>query len=220
MDERYESAGRQPATGTAPGTGSGAGTAPGTAPGAGARAGTESAAGTDTAAASGSGGGTAAGRSRVVSWDDPMATAGAVHGRSGLEFMRALATGAIPPPPIVHALGMRLESVAEGEVVFSLEPAEFHYNTIGSVHGGVYATLLDSSAGCAVQTRLPAGTGYTSLDLSVKFLGAIRLGQGKLLCTGTVTHLGRRTALAEARIVTPQGRLLATATSSCLLLTL
>jgi uncharacterized protein (TIGR00369 family) len=158
-------------------------------------------------------------RQRVVEWDDPLVTAAGVVGRSGLEFMRAMADGEIPAPPIVHTLGMRLESVSEGEAVFSLEPAEFHSNPIGSVHGGVYATLLDSAAGCAVQTRLPAGTGYTSLDLSVKFLGAIRVGSGTLRCTGRVLHLGRRTALAEARIEGADGRLLATATSSCLLIT-
>ncbi|MYS22946.1 MULTISPECIES: PaaI family thioesterase [unclassified Streptomyces] len=140
-------------------------------------------------------------------------------GRSGLEFLRAMADGAIPVPPILLTLGMRLESVGDGEAVFALEPAEFHYNPIGSVHGGVYATLLDSAAGCAVQTRLPAGTGYTSLDLSVKFLGAIRVGSGTVRCTGRVVHLGRRTALAEARIESADGRLLATATSSCLLIT-
>ncbi|WNI19610.1 PaaI family thioesterase [Actinacidiphila sp. ITFR-21] len=140
-------------------------------------------------------------------------------GRSGLEFLRAMLAGDVPAPPILHTLGMRLESVAEGEAVFVLEPAEFHYNPIGSVHGGVYATLLDSAAGCAVQTRLPAGTGYTSLDLGVKFLNALRVGSGTVRCTGRVVHLGRRTALAEARLETAGGRLLATATSSCLLLT-
>ena len=86
------------------------------------------------------------------------------------------------------------------------------------MHGGVYATLLDSAAGCSVHTLLPAGVGYTSIDLSVKFLGAVRTGSGRLTCTGTVTHLGKRTALAEATLVDATGRLLATATSSCLIL--
>lgn len=158
-------------------------------------------------------------RTRVITWDDPLAIAAGAKGSGGLEFIQRLIRGEIPPPPILRTLGIQLESAAEGEVVFSLEPAEYHYNPIGSVHGGVYATILDSATGCAVHSRLPAGTGYTSLDLSVKFLGAIRLGHGKLLCTGTVTHLGRRTALAEARLETQDGRLLATATSSCLLLT-
>jgi uncharacterized protein (TIGR00369 family) len=79
--------------------------------------------------------------------------------------------------------------------------------------------LLDSAMGCAVHTLLPVNVGYTSLDLSVRFLGAMRVGTGRVTCTGTVVHLGRRTALAEARIETDTGKLLATATSSCLVLT-
>jgi uncharacterized protein (TIGR00369 family) len=157
-------------------------------------------------------------RSRTITWDDPMITARAASGRSGLELMQMLAAGELPPPPILQTLGLTLVSVEEGRVRFGLEPAEFHYNPIGSVHGGVYATLLDSAAGCAVHTRLPAGVGYTSIDLSVKFVGTIRVGTGPLVCTGTVTHLGRRTALAEARIENEAGTLFATATSSCLIL--
>jgi uncharacterized protein (TIGR00369 family) len=157
-------------------------------------------------------------RSRTVTWDDPLATAAGAQGRSGREFMRALAAGEFPPPPIAQTMGFSLQSVDDGKAVFAIEPGEYHYNPIGSVHGGVYATLLDSAAGCAVHTTLPAGVGYTSLDLSVKFLGAVRLGSGRLICTGTVTHRGRRTALAEARLEDASGRLLATATSSCLIL--
>jgi uncharacterized protein (TIGR00369 family) len=156
-------------------------------------------------------------RSRVVEWDDPLETAAGARGRTGLEFLQALAAGELPAPPILHTVGFRLVSVEAGTVVFALDPAEYHYNPIGSVHGGVYATLLDSAAGCAVHSMLPAGVGYTSLDLSVKFLGAVRVGSGALTCTGTVTHLGRRTALAEARLQDASGRLLATATSSCLI---
>jgi uncharacterized protein (TIGR00369 family) len=108
--------------------------------------------------------------------------------------------------------------VAPGEVVFTLEPAEYHYNPIGSVHGGVYPTLLDSATGCAVHTLLPADVGYTTLDLAVKFLGPMRVDTGTVACTGKVVHLGSRTALAEARIESAAGRLLATATSSCLII--
>jgi uncharacterized protein (TIGR00369 family) len=156
-------------------------------------------------------------RSRVVEWDDPLETAAGARGRTGLQFLQALAAGELPAPPILHTVGFRLVSVDAGTVVFALDPAEYHYNPIGSVHGGVYATLLDSAAGCAVHSMLPAGVGYTSLDLSVKFLGAVRVGSGALTCTGTVTHLGKRTALAEARLQDASGRLLATATSSCLI---
>lgn len=140
-------------------------------------------------------------------------------GRTGLEFLRALAAGEFPPPPILATVGAELVEIAEGRAVFAFEPAEYHYNPIGSVHGGVYATLLDSACGCAVQTMLPAGVGYTSLDLSVKFLGTIRVGAGRVTATGSVDHLGRRTALARADLRDATGRLLATATSTCLLLT-
>lgn len=156
-------------------------------------------------------------RVRVVSWDDPEATATMARERDGLEFIQAMAVGAVPPPPIARLLGVRLASAVKGRVVFTLEPEEFHYNPIGSVHGGVYAMLLDSAAGCAVQTMLPLGTGYTSLDLSVRFLRPVRITTGTVTCTGTVTHLGRRTALAEAHLEDGAGALLATATSNCLL---
>lgn len=157
-------------------------------------------------------------RERTVRWDDPMITAKAGRDRSGLDTLQAIAAGELPPPPIAATLGFDLVSVEEGRAVFAFEPAEFQYNPIGSVHGGVYATLLDSAAGCAVHSRLPAGVGYTSLDLSVKYLGAVTVATGTVTCVGTVTHLGKRTALAEARLTGPDDRLLATATSSCLLL--
>ena len=105
-----------------------------------------------------------------------------------------------------------------GRVVFTLEPAEFHYNPIGSMHGGIYATLLDSATGCAVHTMLPRGVGYTSLDLSVKFLRRLTAETGKVRCEGHVVHLGGRTALARAALTDRDGKLLAEATSSCLIL--
>lgn len=157
-------------------------------------------------------------RTRTVTWQDPLATARAATGLTGLQFLKSMAAGELPAPPIMHTFGAWLESAEAGRVVFCLDPAEYHYNPIGSVHGGVFATLLDSGAGCAVHSMLEAGVGYTSIDLSVKFLGAMRIDTGQVRCTGTVTHLGRRTALAEARIETAAGKLLATATSSCLIL--
>lgn len=162
---------------------------------------------------------TQAARTRTTSWEDPMIAVQAASGRSGLELMQALVRGEFPPPPIAETLGFRLRDVAEGDVTFVLDPGEHLYNPIGSVHGGAYATLLDSACGCAVHTMLPEGVGYTSLDLTVKFLGAIRADTGPVLCRGTVTHLGRRTALAEATLKTDDGRLLGTASSSCLILT-
>ncbi len=157
-------------------------------------------------------------RSRTVAWGDPMLSAGAVRTRDGVDVLRAMAAGELPAAPIAQTIGMDLESAEPGRVVFTLDPAEFHYNPIGSVHGGVYATLLDSATGCAVHSMLPAGVGYTSLDLTVKFLRAMTVDTGRVRCTGTVTHLGGRTGLAEARLVDDADRLLATAVSSVLLI--
>jgi uncharacterized protein (TIGR00369 family) len=157
-------------------------------------------------------------RTRTIEWEDPAAPMAAASGRTGLELMQALVAGEVPAPPIAHALGFALVEVAHGRAVFEMEPAEYHYNPIGSVHGGVYATLLDSACGCAVHSTLPEGVGYTSLDLSVRFLGAVRTTTGPVRATGRVRHLGRRTALAEAELSDLGGRLLATAQSSCLLL--
>jgi uncharacterized protein (TIGR00369 family) len=157
-------------------------------------------------------------RTRTFTWQDPRIGAAAAVNMTGLDYLRAMQAGTLPAPPLLHTLNMRLESVESGEVVFAMTPAEFHYNPIGSVHGGVYSTLLDSAAGCAVHSLLPAGTGYTSQDLSVRFLGAMRVSTGVVRCTGTVRHLGRRTALAEASLTTEAGKLLATATSSCLII--
>ncbi len=157
-------------------------------------------------------------RSRTIEWDDPAAVLAAADGRTGLELMQSLVAGEFPAPPIAQTLGFTLTEVSEGRAVFQLDPGEFHYNPIGSVHGGVFATLLDSAAGCAVHTTLPAGVAYTSLDLNVKFLGAMRTSTGLVSAIGTVKHRGRRTALAEAELVDGSGRLLATAQSSCLIL--
>ncbi|MGC5561571.1 PaaI family thioesterase [Streptomyces sp. FR-108] len=156
-------------------------------------------------------------RSRTFTWGDPAVSAGAVGKTTGLDFLRDIVAGRLPSPPISAALGFALEEVEHGRAVFVLEPGEEHYNPIGSVHGGVYATLLDSAAGCAVQSVLPQGMAYTSLDLSLKFLRPVTVDTGKVRAVGTVLNSGRRTALAQAELFDSTDRLLAHATSSCLL---
>ena len=157
-------------------------------------------------------------RERTHTWQDPMETAGAAAATDGLTFWKRVMTGELPPPPIATTLGFTVHEVEEGRVVFGMTPAEFHFNPIGSVHGGVFATLLDSATGCAVHSALPAGVRYTSLDLSVKFLRALGAESGEVRCEGLVVHLGGRTALAEARLWDGAGRLCAHATSSCLII--
>src|ERR1700757_4634105 len=109
-------------------------------------------------------------RQRTFTWEDPVEGAAPLTGLSGAEFFAGIADGTIPPPPILRTLDFDGVAFGDGRAVFRLTPQEFHYNTLGGVHGGVFATLLDSACGCAVHTKLPAGVFYTSLDLSVKFL--------------------------------------------------
>ena len=135
----------------------------------------------------------------------------------GMEILQAMAAGELPPPPIMNLIDAAGLEASEGSVTITLEPQEFHYNPLGTVHGGVISTLLDTAAACSVHSTLPAGVGYTSMDLNVKFLRRITVDTGRVRAVGTVINGGRRTALAEAKLIDDQDRLLAHATSSCLL---
>jgi len=137
---------------------------------------------------------------------------------SGLEVMRLIAAGALPPPPIAALLGMDVEEVGDGFATFTLEPDERMLNPIGSIHGGIAATLLDSCMGCAVHTTLPAGAGYTTAQLNLHYLRAMSPGMGTVRAIGTVLHRGRRQSTAEAKLVDRDGRLLAHGTTTCLIL--
>jgi uncharacterized protein (TIGR00369 family) len=159
-------------------------------------------------------------RSRTFSWSDPAINAAQVGRRSGLALLRAMTGGELPPPPVLRMLGVDGIEVEEGRVAVFLTPQEFHYNPLGTVHGGVLATVLDTATGCAVHSMLPAGVGYTSVDLTTKFLRPVTVGSGRLRCEGTVLSMGRRTALAQATITDGAGRLAAHATSTCLLVEL
>jgi uncharacterized protein (TIGR00369 family) len=139
-------------------------------------------------------------RIRVVEWEDPLQLAASASEMAGLELMQAVADGRQPAPPIAKLLDMSLVEVDRGRAVFALQPAEWMYNPIGSVHGGVAATILDSCMGCAVHTTLPAGVGYTTTDLQVRYLRSMQAGDGRVLAEGRVVHSGRRTATAEGRL--------------------
>ena len=155
-------------------------------------------------------------RSRTVTWSDPAAAARAGRGLSGLEALRAMMAGDLPRPPIVALLGITMASVEAGAVAMRLEPGEHLYNPLGTVHGGAIATILDSVMGCAVQSVLPLGRGYTTLELKVNYLRALTQATGTVTATGRVVHAGRRQAVAEARLVDGAERLIAVATSTCL----
>jgi uncharacterized protein (TIGR00369 family) len=157
------------------------------------------------------------GRSRTYEWDDPARIAEAAMTMSGMEFLHALRDGRIPGPPIAATLGFTLDEVEEGRAVFRLVPGEEHYNPIGSVHGGVHAALLDSAAGCAIHSTLPQGVAYTTLDLATRFLRPITTSTGPVRAVGTVRNRTRRTAFAEAELLDSRDRLLAHATTTCLI---
>jgi uncharacterized protein (TIGR00369 family) len=155
-------------------------------------------------------------RSRTVSWWDPSIGARAMLDLSGREYLQAMIDGRLPPPPISGLMAMTAVSVGEGTVEFRCSPDESAYNPIGVVHGGLVCTLLDSVAGCAVHSTLPAGMGYTSLEIKVSYLRPVRHGEGELTATGRVTKPGRRAAFVEGEVRDERGRLVATASSTCL----
>jgi uncharacterized protein (TIGR00369 family) len=133
--------------------------------------------------------------------------------------MEAITAGELPPPPMAVTARMRPIEFSEGRAVFEGEPGEEHYNTIGLVHGGYTATLLDSALGTAVHTTLPAGVGYTSLGLEAKYVRPITRDTGRVRCEANVLYRGRRQATAEATLTAADsGKLLAHGTSTCMIL--
>jgi uncharacterized protein (TIGR00369 family) len=117
-------------------------------------------------------------RTRPVSWYDPAIPAAAAAALPGRELLQAIIEGRLPPPPIASLVGGELVSVGDGQALFRITPDESTYNPIGMVHGGLLCTMLDSAAGCAVQTLLPAGVGFSSIEIKVSFLKALRAGDG------------------------------------------
>jgi len=158
-------------------------------------------------------------RSRTLHYDVPSRDTRALFARSGLEQLQSMADGRHPAPPISSHIDLEFVSVADGDVVMTAVPDESHYNPIGSIHGGFFATLLDSACGCAVHSTLPAGVGYTSLEIKVSFLRPITADTGTVTAHGWITRRGRNAAFAEADIRDNEGRVLATATSTCLVIT-
>jgi uncharacterized protein (TIGR00369 family) len=157
-------------------------------------------------------------RTKEVRWHDPLPLAACARELPGREFLQAIIDGRLPPPPIASLLGMRLVSVGDGEALFACEPDEAVYNPIGMVHGGWLCTLLDSAAGCAVHSTLPAGVGYSSIELKVSFLKAVQAGTGVIEVKGRVLRVGGRVAFAEAQAQTAGGDLVGHATTSAAIL--
>lgn len=157
-------------------------------------------------------------RTRAYDWDNPEDTAITARHLKGMDFLTGILKGEIPAPPVAQTLDFQPVTVEEGNILFKFTPAEFHYNPIGSVHGGVISTLLDTVTGCAVHSMLPKNKAYTTLELKVNFIRAVTLKSGEMYAEGRLIHLGKSTALAEAYLKNADGTLYAYATSTCMIL--
>ena len=157
-------------------------------------------------------------RTRTVRWEDPAPGLALAAEMSGLEYIRAIFEGRLPPPPIAVTMGFTGSEAEEGRVVFRGEPGEHLYNPIGVVHGGFAMTLLDSALGCAVQTTLARGDWYTTLETKVNFVRPVTTDTGPVRCEGTIISRGRRVATAEGRLIAERtGKVLAHGTTTCLI---
>jgi uncharacterized protein (TIGR00369 family) len=156
-------------------------------------------------------------RSVLVTWQDPLPAARRGLAMSGLDYLRAIWSGELSAAPIARLIGFEFTEIAEGRVAITLAPGERHYNPLGTVHGGIAATMLDTTMGCAVHSTLPRGRGYTTLEIKINYLRAMTEQTGPVRAEATVVHAGRQTAMAEGRIVDGAGRVYAAGTTTCLL---
>jgi uncharacterized protein (TIGR00369 family) len=157
-------------------------------------------------------------RRLVVEWTDPAEALPRFADLPGIEYLRRMSDGRLPAPPIARVFGMRFSDVEDGRITVGCDPREAFFNPLGVVHGGLACTMLDTAVGCAVHTTLPAGTGYTSIDLSVSYLRPLLPSVGPVTATGTVVKRGRRVAFAEGVLTDEAGTVYATATSSLLVM--
>jgi uncharacterized protein (TIGR00369 family) len=154
-------------------------------------------------------------RERLIQWQDPGRTVDFVRRSAGIEALRAIAGGDLPRPPISVLVNFTVGEVEEGTVVVVGYPGEEHYNPIGSVHGGFALTLFDTAMSCAIHTLLPAGVAYTTTDIQVRFIRGMTKDTGPVRCEATAIHVGRSTAVAEAKLYDEQRRLLGIGTTAC-----
>jgi uncharacterized protein (TIGR00369 family) len=153
---------------------------------------------------------------QTFTWTDPEQVLAETAALSGLEYIQGMNDGSIPPPPIAVLMQFGPVSVEKGKVAFSCQPSHASYNPIGMVHGGLVCTLLDTVTGCAAHTTLPAGVGYTSVEIKVNYLRPVLADTGELLGTGWVVKGGRSVIFAEGNVKTAAGDLVATASSTLL----
>lgn len=156
-------------------------------------------------------------RRRVIEWEDPLAAAARGLGMTGIEALEAIAQGRIPPPPIGVLMGFEPESLREGSVRLAVEPAEYHYSNTGAAHGGLAATLLDSVMYLAVHSTLAQGVFASTLEIKVNFVRPMTVETGRVVAEGRLLHRGSAVATAEGAIRDSASKLIAHATTTCLI---
>lgn len=153
-------------------------------------------------------------RERTFTWADPVDIAQKIQSLPGRQWLQGIKDGSVPAPPAAALMGIEVERVDDDEIVFSLQPAEFHYNPAGTVHGGVLTTLADTAMTTAIIAKLPPGAWAPTIELKVNFIRPVTEATGRIYGVGRVIHVGGTTAVAEAHIVDADGRLLAHATTT------
>ena len=156
-------------------------------------------------------------RIRTIVWEDPSISTRDAHSISGLDYLRAIKKGEIAPPPIARLLGYNISEIDTGLAVFELEPAEYHYNPFGTVHGGIASTLLDTTMTAAVLSTLPRGAQCSTIEIKVNFILPIVSKTGIVRCKAKTIHVGNRIATAEGKLVDKQEKLYAHAVSTCMI---
>ena len=157
-------------------------------------------------------------RTRTVTWTDPARARFQLRNLDGLARLQAMKSGAADPPPAVALLGLQLDAVEKGATVFSVVADESHENPMGTMHGGVVATLVDTAMGCAVSSTLPAGDAFTTLELSTNYVRPITSATGRIRAEARVVHRGGRVATTEAHVYDEAGTLYAHASSTCMIM--
>ena len=156
-------------------------------------------------------------RSRTITWNEPVLDLGEFRAMSGLDYLRHALGEGKRPPPIGQLMDFRPVRFEHGLAVFQAMPAEFHYNPLGTVHGGFAATLLDSALGCAVHTTLKPGLAYTTVELKVNYVRPMTAKTGLVTCEGRTISVGSRIATSEAKLTGADGKLYAHGTATCLI---
>ncbi|NMM50834.1 PaaI family thioesterase [Marinigracilibium pacificum] len=156
-------------------------------------------------------------RSRTYTWNNPLEIFDKAMILTGIDFIKAMFEGEIPPPPIMNTLDFKMSELNEGNVVFEFHPGEYHYNPIGSVHGGVITTILDSAIGCSLHTTIQKNTAYTTLEIKINFLRKITQDTGILKTRTSIKHSGKSTALIESDLEDEAGKVYAHAVSTCMI---